>query len=84
MQVALNVDELFKYAAGTHSAKSRAAGQPDDFSGQFLLTSKVRHSSVGWNPVHRIFKHLGGLGPSLRWDDGVIIDPAIKHVKSHT
>ena len=38
---------------------------------ELLLTSKVRHSSVGWNPVHRIFKHLEGLGPSLRWDDRV-------------
>ena len=34
-------------------------------------TSKIRHSSAGWNPVHRIFKNLDGLGPSLRWDDGV-------------
>src|SRR5258706_80750 len=25
----------------------------------------------GWNPVLRIFKHLDGLGPSLRWDDEV-------------
>ena len=40
--------------------------------GELLLTSKIRHSSVGWNPVHRIFKHLDGLGLSLRWDDGVI------------
>ena len=40
--------------------------------GELLITSKFRHSSVGWNPVHRIFKHLEGLGPSLRWDDGVI------------
>ena len=39
---------------------------------ELLFTSKIRHSSVGWNPVHRIFKHLEGLGPSLRWDDGVI------------
>ena len=39
---------------------------------ELVLTSKIRHSSVGWNPVHRIFKHLDGLGPSLRWDDGVI------------
>ena len=39
---------------------------------ELLLTPKIRHSSAGWNPVHRIFKHLDGLGPSLRWDDGVI------------
>ena len=32
---------------------------------------RPRHSSEGWNPVHRNFKHLGGLGPSLRWDDGL-------------
>ena len=38
---------------------------------ELLSTSNSRHSSVGWNPVHRIFKHLDGLVPSLRWDDGV-------------
>ena len=42
---------------------------------ELLLTSKVRHSTVGWNPVHRIFKHLDGLGPSLRWDDGLLEVP---------
>ena len=36
---------------------------------EFLLTSKVRHSSVGWNPVHRIFKHLEELDPGLRQGD---------------
>ena len=40
--------------------------------GELLLNSKIRHSSVGWNPVHRIFKHSDGLGHILRWDDGII------------
>ena len=30
-----------------------------------------RHSSEGWNPVLRIVKTYGGLGPSLRWDDAI-------------
>ena len=34
--------------------------------GELLETSRVRHSSEGWNPVHRSIKHLGGLGPSFR------------------
>src|SRR5258706_10167203 len=40
-----------------------------------LETSNIRHSSAGWNPVLRIFKHLDGLGPSLRWDDAVFRSP---------
>ena len=50
--------------AGTTTSPYLVAGS--------ISTSKIRHSSIGWNPVHRIFKHLDGLGPSLRWDDGVI------------
>jgi hypothetical protein len=34
------------------------------------INFKIRHSSEGWNPVHRKFRYWGGLGPSLRWDDG--------------
>ena len=33
--------------------------------------------SVGANPVHRISKILGGLGPSLRWDDEFLTCRAI-------
>ena len=38
---------------------------------ELLLTSNFRHSSEGWNPAPRKIKYLYGLGPSLRWDDGV-------------
>ena len=50
---------------------------------ELLLTSKVRHSSEGWNPVHRIFKHLDGLGPSLRWDDGFLEVPCWARLRAH-
>ena len=60
-----------------------AAPMLEFYNRELLFTSKIRHSSVGWNPVHRIFKHLDGLGPSPhlktrwgrpRWDDGVMLN----------
>ena len=47
----------------SHFSPENRAGQGATFR-ELLETSKFRRSSVGWNPVHRNFKNLDGLGPS--------------------
>ena len=61
-----------KHWRGPQAENAPGSAPMLDFTSRKLLkTSEFRRSSGGWNPVHRLIKYLDGLGPSLRWDDGV-------------
>ena len=37
----------------------------------------TRHASAGWDRGRRHFENVDGLGPSLRWDDGLLRIPQL-------